>query len=89
MGHLANPFGLGWFGGRHGRGTVSAVGLRVRYAIGDAPLSSLHTVDDSLRQHVRPLVDGLVGNANGSRRSSYRAPQEFDGFSLSHRRIEP
>lgn len=24
MGHLANPFELGWFGGRHGRGALGA-----------------------------------------------------------------
>lgn len=55
--------------------------------LGHAPLRGLHTVDDPLRQHIRPLVHGLVSHTDCGGGGGYRPAQQVYGFGLEHTQL--
>ncbi len=61
-------------------------GLRGRRSLclRTAPKRSLHAISDSPRQHVRPLVHRLVGDAYSLGDGGDGSAEEFDGFGFAH-----
>ena len=48
-----------------------------------------HAVGNALRQHRRPLVDGLVGNAHQLSSADRATTEQINGFVFKHVGIEP
>lgn len=65
-------------------GRLGSIGDGVWNAIGDAPQGGLHPISDPGRQLLRPLVHGLIGDANRIGGGCDRAAEKFDGFCLEH-----
>lgn len=49
-----------------------------------ASKSRENAISDPIRQHIRPLIDGLVGDANCVCGGRHAPAEQFDGFGLEH-----
>ena len=67
--------------------TTIPAALGAQHVSGQVParLNGEHTVLDSPRQHVGPLVNGLVGDIQCLSGGTNRAPEKVDRFSFGHR----
>jgi hypothetical protein len=76
-----NPLGNRLMGRDHSGRRLGAALARLLLLAGQ---SSKNTVGDPCGKHIRPLVNGLVSDADCLRGGGDRTPQKFDGFRLKH-----
>jgi len=79
---MGGGLGVVWLGSRK-------IQILPRYSNAVTHADTQHAVGNALRQHRRPLVDGLVGNAHQLSSADRATTEKSNGFIFEHSGIEP